>query len=241
MKEHINKSLQSIKGLVGKSFLYDVFKTFLAVFLAFWVNEWKNDRQLQFSERTALQEIKKELSLDLRDIRENIQGHREGVRAVRYFFNLLQGKPEAEDSLFLRYNFLHREFISIQHSAAYESVKAQGLHLIRDDSLRNELVNLFDFTFESIEKIEEDYDAHDFVKLYYHPMTNVLAPFMAVEPSGALKFRRPISEMPEKDKQLMLLWLQRLHVDRNFMISAYKEAEQHVLKLQAHIDQYLVL
>ena len=113
------KILKGASAVFEKKFLYDVFKTFVGVFLAFWVAEWKNHKQSNFTERTALQEIRQELMLDIKDLQENLKGHQQGLAAASYFWNGLHGKPIGSDSLTREYNELLRSFLCIQHSAAY--------------------------------------------------------------------------------------------------------------------------
>lgn len=227
------------KGVFEKKFLYDVFKTFIGVFLAFWVNEWKSSKQSDFTEHTALREIRKELDLNIKDLRDNLGGHRTGFEATRYFWKALHDKPVSEDTLMHHYNTLLRNFVSIQHSAAYESVKTRGLEIISDDSLRTQIANLFDFHLEVIEKLEEQYAPHDFFQFYYHHFNEKLLPHIAISNKGKWTFAKPLSEMPEADKTQVKMWLMRLMSDRQFMIATYSGVETEMLRLRDAIDAHL--
>ena len=227
------------KGVFQKKFLYDVFKTFIGVFLAFWVTEWKSSKQSNFTEHTALSEIRKELDLDIADLHVNLGGHRTGLEASRYFWKALHNQPVGEDSLMLAYNNLLRNFVSIQHSAAYESVKSRGFEIIRDDSLRTQIANLFDFHLEVVEKLEEQYAPHDFFQFYYHHFNEKLLPHIAISDKGKWTFAKPLSQMPEADKTQFRMWLLRLMSDRQFMIAAYSDVESEMLRLRDAIDVHL--
>lgn len=227
------------KGVFEKKFLYDVFKTFIGVFLAFWVNEWKSSKQSDFTEHTALREIRKELDLNIADLQDNLGGHRKGFEAGRYFWKALHDKPVGEDTLMLVYNNLLRNFVSIQHAAAYESVKSRGLEIISDDSLRTQIADMFDFHLEVIEKLEEQYAPHDFFQFYYHHFNEKLLPHIAISDKGKWTFAKPLSRMPEADKIQFKTWLMRLMSDRQFMISAYSDAEAEMLRLRDAIDAHL--
>lgn len=227
------------KGVFQKKFLYDVFKTFIGVLLAFWVNEWKSSKQSDFTERTALHEIRKELDLNILDLRDNLGGHRIGLESGRYFWKALHNQSVGEDTLMQVYNTLLRNFVSIQHSAAYESVKSRGLEIISDDSLRTQIANLFDFHLEVVEKLEEQYAPHDFFHFYYHHFNEKLLPHIAISDKGKWSFTKPLSEMPEADKTQVKMWLMRLMSDRQFMIVNYSNVESEMLRLRDAIDVHL--
>ena len=227
------------QGVFKKKFLYDVFKTFIGVFLAFWVSEWRSSKQSDFTEHTVLREIRKELDLDILDLRDNLGGHRKGLEASRYFWQALHNQPVGEDTLVLVYNNLLRNFVSIQHSAAYESVKSRGLEIISDDSLRTQIVNLFDFHLEVIEKLEEQYAPHDFFQFYYHHFNEKLFPHIAISDRGKWTFAKPLSQMPDTDKTECKAWLMRLMSDRQFMIKTYSNVETEMLRLRDAIDAHL--
>lgn len=227
------------QGVFKKKFLYDVFKTFIGVFLAFWVSEWRSSQQSDFTEHTALREIRKELDLNILDLRDNLGGHRKGLEASRYFWKALHNQPVGEDTLTLVYNNLLRNFVSIQHAAAYESIKSRGLEIIRDDSLRTQIANLFDLHLEVVEKLEEQYSPHDFFQFYYHHFNEKFLPHIAISDRGKWTFTKPLSQMPETDKTQVKMWLMRLMSDRQFMISAYSDVEAEMLHLRDAIDVHL--
>lgn len=229
----------SAQKVFQKKFLYDILKTFIGVLLAVWVNEWKSDKASNYSESIALGEIRQELELDISDMEDNLRGHKNGIEAARYFLRALRGQPIGEDSLMLRYNELLRNFVSIQHSTAYETLKSRGLELIGDDSLRMDVINLFDFHFETIEKLEEQYAPHDFFNFYYHGFNEKLAPYINIGPKGVWQLSKPLSQMPEQDKKLVTMWLQRIAFDRKFLITVYQEVQEKSVKVSQDIDAYL--
>jgi hypothetical protein len=231
--------VQSIQNLLQKKFLLDIFKTFIGVFLAFWVSEWKAAKQSNFTERTALQEIRQELELDIKDLQINRFGHQQGLNAARYFRAALDGKPVGEDTLAQQYQNLLRNFVSIQHSAAYESVKARGLEIIGDDSLRTHIINLFDYHLETVEKLEEQYAPHDFFNFYYHHFNEKFVPYFTLGERGQWSFAKPLSQMPQADQKMVRMWLFRLLNDRIFMMAVYQQVETEMIRLRDEIDQHL--
>jgi hypothetical protein len=231
--------LHGAKKVFAKKFLYDIVKTFIGVFLAFQLAQWNANRQSNFSEKTVLTEIKKDLVLDLTDMTGNLEGHKKGKEACAYFWRAIHGKPFGEDSLRMHYHILLRSFTSIQHSAAYESVKFRGLEIIKDDSLRMNIINLFDFELEGLTKLEENYTPHDFLVLYYDKMNAILMPHIHIDEKGKWSVAIPFAKMAEKDRQAMKQWLQQIKSDRQFMMMVYEDAIKKATELQRGIDGYL--
>jgi hypothetical protein len=230
---------RSAKQVFVKKFLYDVIKTFIGVFLAFQVSQWNANRQSRFSEKTVLTEIKQDLVLDIADMEGNLNGHIKGKEATAYFWRALHGKPFGSDSLRMKYSLLLRNFTSLQHSMAYESVKYKGIEIIKEDSLRIKIINLFDFEFSGLKQMEEQYAPHDFFVLYYDKMNEKLQSHINIDEKGKWKVAVPFDKMPPKDQQIFKKWLQQLKSDRSFMIGVYENSIKQAKDLQQGIDAYL--
>jgi hypothetical protein len=169
----------------------------------------------------------------------NLKGHKNGKEATTYFWRALHGKSFGEDSLRLKYSLLLRNFTSLQHSMAYESVKFKGIEIIKEDSLRIKIINLFDFEFTGLKLMEEQYAPHDFFVLYYDKMNAKLLPHINIDEKGKWNVAVPFNIMPEKDKQIFIKWLQQLKSDRSFMIAVYENTIKQTKDLQNEIDVYL--
>jgi hypothetical protein len=243
MKTMLNNTLsvliKSAKQVFAKKFLYDVIKTFIGVFLAFSVSQWNTNRQSRFSEKTVLMEIKQDLVLDLADMEGNYNGHIKGKEASAYFWRALHGKPFGVDSLRMQYSLLLRNFTILQHSMAYESVKYKGIEIIKEDSLRIQIINLFDFEFKGLKQMEDEYEPHNFFVLYYDKMNKILHSHINIDEKGKWSVVIPFDKMPENDKQIFKKWLQQLKSDRSFMMAVYENSIKQSKDLQSKIDAYL--
>ncbi len=215
-------------------------KTFLGVFLGFYVAQWAETKKSDFSEKTALRAINSELNDDLSDLRLNMFGHKESISSTKAFYKMLKSKSASSaDSLNFHTMSLLRQYVTIQHSAAYESMKSRGLEIVKDDSLRNRIVKLYDFHYEVIQKLEEQYGPHQFFQLYQKDLDKLLIPYLAINDNFHLSLSRPLSEMQDSEKKQLALWMQRLFNDRHFLLGEYKKVEAEMVKLQEYIGRYL--
>lgn len=205
--------------------LMDILKTFIGVLLAFWVGEWTADRDFRQKQRYLLVEIQHELELNLADLRLNLGGHEYSINMAKSFRSYLAGTNTNLDTLPMNYLHLLRDFASIQHTAAYETMKARGLESIKNDSLRYQIADLYDFEFETVEKMEEEYAAHEFFEHYNQPMLQILSKcydFSGTKPKGQ-RALLPFTALPKQEKNLMYAWLQKLTIDRDLSVRMYKE------------------
>ena len=236
-----NLSEVTIKQKIRK-FAYDFFTVFLGVLLAFALGQWSSKLQLKKQEQHLLKAIDKELEQDLGDVRLNIQGHESSLQATKYFARLLR-EPLTEkdnDSLYLHYHLLLRQYITIQHSAAYENLKSLGLNLIQNDSLLNTIVSLYDFHYETILKLEESYRPMQFYEKQA-AFTQFLAKnlqFEDREQGKGIIWKRPLSSLPEEERITWLMYLADMRLNRTFMLEEYKEHEKRMLSIQKSIRRY---
>lgn len=222
-----------------KRFLFEFLSIFIAVSLAFALNKWNENRKDHQSETKILTEIKNGLERDLGDIQENISGHREGIRACNYFRDLIANKPVASDSTHRKYFILFRDFISIQNSWGYESLKSQGLELIQNDSLRYNIISLYDFHYEIIQKLEESYSEMQFNQTYFNKFNDVMAEYMTFDATGKLQsFKQPIN-LSAQDRKRLLSYLWRIEDNRRYTVRLYLEVEQIVTDLIKTIETEL--
>ncbi len=112
------------------------------VLIALAVNDWSQGRRDRRSEAEALGEIRTALGEDLADIRSDLARHRLAAAAAEA---ILGGwaRPTACDSVGPRVAALLSVPYHVSNTAAYESVKARGLGLIAEDSLRLAIIHLY--------------------------------------------------------------------------------------------------
>lgn len=222
------------------TFLLNMLPTFLGVLLAFWLSEWASARNFKAQERHLLMEVQHELELNLSDLEQNLAGHEKGLAAAKSIQRLLSDGSLSLDTLPMHYVEALRDFISIQHTAAYETLKSRGLASIANDSLRLQIADLYDFDFETIEKVEEKYSPHEFFEHYNEPFLRIVAKCYDFTP-GEVADRRimPLSALPKEEKNMMNARLNKIKYDRQFSIRVYQDVVEKVEKAIAAIKKEL--
>ena len=212
-------------------FVLEIFSIFLGVTIAFLANHWNEQRKERILEEKILKEINVELASDLTDLNQNIYGHEQGIVAVKLFRRYMQGEAVDYDSLSAYFERLYRDYISITNTTGYEMLRSRGLEVIRNDQLRSEIVNLYDFKYEIITKLEEEYHPAQFHKNYFTTLSHFFRDYMEVGETK-LSITRPYNGEP--DPEIMLI-LREIQSWRTFLIDAYRQSINSIAELRADI------
>lgn len=230
------KKKQKKKSSWNKYF-FEFISIFIGVTLAFALSNWNDDRRERRFERKVLQEIKTGLKLDAEDIAQNVKGHQSGLYSERVFRNLLLHQTEISDSAGGHFRSLLRDYISVQNKSGYETLKSKGFNLIQNDSLRLNILTLYDFHYEILEKLEENYSAMQFHRTYYDHFSRLLSPNMIFSDNGELQRITVPSHLDQTEVNLLLQSLQKIKSDRQMMVDFYGSTFEQLNKVRSLIKE----
>lgn len=218
-----------------QKYLFEFACIFVAVVSAFTLNNWNDHKNSRNAEDKILKEIRSGLVKDLKDVDDNIRGHELGIKAINYFRDAIANKPIANDSFRMYYFTLTRDFISIQNTSGYETLKSRGLELIQDDTLRTDIISLYEYEYNTIRKLEEEYHENQFQENYFHPINNILSKSFTINE----KFKVSGLELPlkiSKDEETLLLsYLWKIEMNRNFTKENYHQTRLKIVRLMEKI------
>jgi hypothetical protein len=210
---------------------------FIAVVSAFALNNWNENRRNDNSEDKILIEISNGLEKDLDDIKLNIFGHKCGISACNYFRKSFAGKNVESDSLMFYYRNLTRDFVSIQNIAGYETLKSRGLELIKNDSLRLKIISLYEYDYNSLRKLEEEYSEMQFHENYYKEINEELAPNFNIDENGNITGIDLPLKIQKNTKNKLLLYLWKIKTSRVFILQYYTEIEKKINEVRENIKE----
>ncbi|MEM7574962.1 MAG: hypothetical protein AAF433_18800 [Bacteroidota bacterium] len=211
---------------------------FVAVILALALNNWNDNRRDRITEDKILSEIRNGLIKDIEDIELNVFGHKEGMKSISYWTQLIYQEEVNLDSFPKHYFGITRDFVSIQNRSGYESLKSKGLDLIQDDDLRIKIISLYEYDFATLEKLEESYAETQFHRSYFHAINDLMAPYLGFDEIGQIRIARTVA-MPEIDRVRMQSILWKIATNRGFVLAYYQEMQTKVEELVANIEEYL--
>jgi hypothetical protein len=218
---------------------FEFLTVFTGVTLAFVLNTWNENRKDQYSETKILTEIRNGLKKDTSDIHGNMGGHLRGKEAVNYFRALINRQPVTDSLAEQQFTTLLRSFVIIQNKSGYESLKSKGLETITNDSLRMDIISIYDYYFQIVEKLEEQYAEGQFFSAYFHEISTMLAPYMIYDQEGHLiGFKQPVN-LSDIERNRMNTFLLTIERNRQFTLDIYAGVKVQAAQLIVKINQEL--
>ena len=218
-------------------FGFEFLSIFIAVIAAFALDNWNENRKERLAESKILIEISNGLDKDLEDININMFGHEEGIKATQFFKEVISGKAVTSDSVLQHYFSLTRDFVSIQNTSGYETLKSRGLELIDNDSLRTKIISLYEYDYTTLKKLEEEYYELQFQENYFEAINRAVAPHFIMDDNMNIAGLRTPIQLPEDEKKTLLSYLWKIGVNRNFILQYYKGVKAKIKAIQKEINE----
>lgn len=214
-----------------KKYGFEFLSIFIAVISAFALNNWNENRKENNAQDKIIIEIANGLEKDLEDIRINKAGHESGVMACKFWRKVINNNEVNLDTMIQHYFSLTRDYISIQNVSGYQTLKSQGLELIKNDSLRFAIISLYEYDYNTLRKFEEEYHEMQFQENFFKEINGLLAPHFIFDQKGNMaKIDLPL-KLSEEEKKLFLTYLWKIQVNRQFILGFYLDVENKVEQL----------
>ena len=225
-----SKFFKYLKYAIGEIIL-----VVLGILIALYINEWNKTRlDFQF-EKVILSGIQKDIKYEVNSLKDWNEWTIERVSRISTLDSLLHGEMpvyhKSLDTLFGAVWGLHAG--AMDNKAKYENLKARGLNTIQVDSIRDQIIYIY-------ETVYPVFDSH--IEIEWFQNENALLPYYLKHFSN-LSFRQsatPIDfESVWKDVQYHNIVSYRLIVLQANQGSFYPDALQEMEKLRRMIDHYL--
>ena len=222
-----------------KNYAFEFLSIFVAVISAFALNNWNENRRENQAETKILVEILNGLEKDLEDVRLNVLGHQMGINACRYFRKMFSNQKVQTDSLRPYYFSLTRDFVSVQNTSGYETLKSRGLELLKNDSLRTHIISLYEYDYSTLKKLEEEYHELQFQENYFQEINRFIAPKIDFDSLGEIAGLTQPLNLKEADKKVILSYLWKIESNRKWLLQFYGQIEGKIQRLRKEIEDEL--
>ncbi len=116
----------------------------IGILIAFSIDNWKEDRERKDQERKILKELRAGLIADSVDISGNIRTHETTKNACYLLADILEKDLPWHDSLKMVFMNSCLNTIFDYSNGAYTTLKAKGMDLVTNDSLRRQINTYYD-------------------------------------------------------------------------------------------------
>lgn len=217
-------------------YILEILVITIGILGAYALNDWSANRSRKQTELKILKEIKSNLELDLIDLNENRQGHFTNLKVLD---SLNRGEEFqlTKEQVALNFYGAFRDYIYTPQRSAIETLTAKGVDLITDDSLRINILRLYDFYTTALVKMEEEYQPSQFTADFryiqdrYYARLDITADSLRVQPI--------FSGYDWLKNQDVTIRIDRTLMQRRWMVKRYDECILRVQETIDHIDQKL--
>jgi hypothetical protein len=223
-----------MKNINWKKYAFESLSIFIAVISAFALSNWSNKRNNNESEQKILIEIKNGIEKDTEDFNGNVTNHKYSLRANKVFRSLMRNQPISQDSIAFFYVALFRDYTALINRSGYESLKAAGLKTIKNDSLRLQIITLYDYYYGIVEVLDTNSELQSFVN-YFASVNELLHPYMEFNKEGTLIRIADPKELNQIQRKEILSFLWRLEINRNYKLARYHLILQTMEKVKENI------
>lgn len=222
-----------------KKYTFEFLSIFIAVISAFALNNWNDNNRDSKAESKILSEILYGLEKDIKDVKLNVEGHEQGIKACVFWRNVFTDRASNLDTLQQYYFLLTRDFVSIQNTSGYETLKSKGLELIKNDSLRTKIISLYEYDYKTLLKLEEGYNELQFQENYFHEINKLIAPKFQYDLKGDISGLELPLGINKSERNILLSYLWKIQINRKFILQSYADVEGKIYKLSKEIEKEL--
>lgn len=219
-----------------KNYTLEFLSIFIAVIAAFALENWNTNRRDGRAEIKILTEISNGLKRDIDDVRLNVLGHKDGVAACKFWRRVANNQPVSADSTQRYYSSLTRNFISIQNVSGYETLKSKGLEILKNDSLRSEIISLYEYDYNVLRKLEEEYSEMQFQQNYFSEFNHLVSANLIFDGNGMITAISMPLILSSADKGLLMSYLWKIETNRKFVLYYYADVENKIKQLVEHVE-----
>jgi hypothetical protein len=126
----------------------EIFLVVIGILIALSINNWNENRKDAILELKILKNLNEDISFNVGSIKRVYKlDSIIGSRNRRLLKILKEPKSEYNDSLQIHFGKISRFDVFLPRKMAYEALKSEGLDIIKNDSLRSEVIELYDETY----------------------------------------------------------------------------------------------
>lgn len=116
----------------------------IGILIAVSINNWNQRKKEAEVEKEILQQIKQDLLLSVKDIESNIDWFDQAIESSHLILEHMdRGAPYA-DSIGEHFTKAFPWVILVIDLGGYESVKSEGIDILRNDTIKNQVINLLE-------------------------------------------------------------------------------------------------
>ena len=202
----------------------------IGILVALQLDNLNDDRNLRRTEVALLKEMKNNLEADLIDLRWNINDNKEKLNANQVVLESLKSPENYNDTLNSYYGNLRGGTYFTKNTSAYDNLKSIGFQIIKNDSLRIRITELYSTNYNYLDILEEDFLDNFFSdKLQPLIISNIITDTTWISAKPVNQMELAMNHEFKETLKINMEWLR-------YMIDLYETIGEDVVTLIDQID-----
>lgn len=223
-------------------YLLEIVVVILGILIAYNLEQWSGEKNNKKKEIEILKDFKRGLSADLSEIRGNIFLHECSIRSTKIILRVIAEDLPYHDSLDACFSFTHSFTTFNGKVSPIEELKNTNLSLVSNDSLRLEIISMYDEAYNRVRMveavIERDYEQLRHIdRLYFdaYDTVNLMANTSMPPPPWGVLHPLKFSEL-KKDPEYAAMLRARLSNQSGLLRLHYIPTKNALKELLRKID-----
>jgi hypothetical protein len=160
---HIRQRLLT-EGKLARYLAYaigEIVLVVIGILIALQLNNWNSEQKERALEVETLKELRTAFEEDLMDINYNLDRHKSGLIASERLLNAFDQELPYNDSLDRHFGQYLNISVLVYSTGAFETLKSRGMDIIGNDSLRRQVVRMYDLIYNEILENQRSFDFVD--------------------------------------------------------------------------------
>ena len=218
----------SEKRFSVKYVLLEIIIVIIGISIAFWLNNWGEERKERALEIEFIKALRADLATDSLAFASQVAQNQQGFRHLNRFIDILRTKDYDNDSIpWFVGNFLNRNNW-ILNTNTYDILKSGGkLDVISDFQLRNEMSVFYNM---------RGYQTNMVLDVFQKFIDNQMNPYLAKNTNYMISYNPDIEFVRDTEFQnLLVIWTDYT----DFKLSVYEGTLEEIGKLMKEFDAHL--
>ncbi len=224
------------EGKTGKYLKYaigEVVLVVIGILIALSINNWNEYRKDRVKETEILQNLSNSLKSNYDHLARKIFYNSGTIKSIDLLLDVLEQSNEFHDTLSYHFTRVGIQYYNLNFSrSGYEAFKNIGFDIVERDSLRNEIINLFEVRYVALEKVAENHKDKSRVRIQNFMLDN----FKSIKDDVGY-FPNDMQKLSESDYYKE--WLASTRSSINWINGMYEGYLKFTLSVLEHITEEL--
>ncbi|WP_204346701.1 DUF6090 family protein [Psychroserpens algicola] len=127
----------------------------IGILIALQINNWNENRKRSNEELSILKDLKKGLEADLSDLNYNVNCLTLNLSVADKVISHLKSDEPYNDSVAIQFGKMMFPYKFVYSTSAFETLKSKGLDLIKNQKLRDAIVEVYDSRYKFFTETEK--------------------------------------------------------------------------------------